>query len=52
MENLLLTDPKNFEPYVADEAHAKEKDVETYAKSIASNSNFQSFGLFNVLYFH
>ncbi len=40
MGNLLLTDPtfnpKNFEPWVADEAHAKEKDVATYAEGIAS----------------
>lgn len=40
MGNLLLTDPtfnpKNFEPWVADEAQSKEKDVAEYAKGIAS----------------
>lgn len=40
MGNLLLTDPtfnpKNFEPWVADEAHNKNEDVATYAQKIAS----------------
>ncbi len=40
MGNLLLTDPtfnpKNFEPWVEDEARSKEKDVATYAADIAS----------------
>ena len=40
MGNLLLTDPtfnpKNFEPWVADEAHNKNEDVATYAEKIAS----------------
>jgi hypothetical protein len=40
MGNLLLTDPKfdpkSFEPWVADEAHTKEKEVSSYAQKIAS----------------
>ncbi len=40
MGNLLLTDPtfnpKNFEPWVEDEAHSKEKNVAEYATGIAS----------------
>ncbi len=40
MGNLLLTDPtfnpKNFEPWVDDEARSKEKDVAEYATGIAS----------------
>ena len=40
MGNLLLTDPtfnsKNFEPWVEDEAHTKEKNVATYAQGVAS----------------
>ncbi len=40
MGNLCLTDPefspKSFEPWVADEARAKEKDVASYAEKIAS----------------
>ena len=40
MGNLCLTDPgfspKSFEPWVADEARAKEKDVSEYAKKIAN----------------
>jgi hypothetical protein len=40
MGNLLLTDPtfdpKSFEPWVADEAQSKEKDVAAYATNIAS----------------
>ncbi len=40
MGNLLLTDPtfnpKNFEPWVEDEARSKEKDVATYAADIAT----------------
>ena len=40
MGNLLLTDPtfepKNFEPWVEDEAHNKNENVATYAEKIAS----------------
>ena len=40
MGNLLLTDPtfnpKNFEPWVEDEARSKEKDIATYASDIAT----------------
>ena len=40
MGNLLLTDPtfnpKNFEPWIADEARTKEKDVAEYAQKIAT----------------
>jgi len=40
MGNLLLTDPtfnpKNFEPWVANEAHSKEEEVSDYAKKIAT----------------
>ena len=40
MGNLCLTDPtfspKNFEPWVADEARSKEKDVSEYAKKVAN----------------
>ncbi len=40
MGNLCLTDPtfspKSFEPWVADEAHAKEKDVTSYATKISA----------------
>ena len=40
MGNLLLTDstfnPKNFEPWVEDEAKSKEEDISTYAQKIAT----------------